>query len=107
MLGESKGPIINVNLKKHPREIQHPITDVKMEFLPKIANAFNLKTFLQKNKKKHHFRCVTGTGFASDFHKCFLQTTKELYHSFLEWWLLLPSRDFTCSKSTIETLKKH
>ena len=51
MLGESKGPIINVNLKKHPREIQHPITDVKMELLPKIANAFNLKTFLQKTKK--------------------------------------------------------
>ena len=51
MLGESKGPIINVNLKKHPREIQHPITDVKMELLPKIANAFNLKTFLQKAKK--------------------------------------------------------
>ena len=51
MLGESKGPIINVNLKKHPREIQHPITDVKMELLPKIANTFNLKTFLQKAKK--------------------------------------------------------
>ena len=52
-----------------------------MELLPKIANAFDLKTFLQKTKKKH-FRCVTGTGFASDYHKCFLQTTKELYQFF-------------------------
>ena len=34
-----------------------------------------------------------------------LRTTKELYHRFLERWLLLPSQDFTCSKSTIETLK--
>ena len=35
----------------------------------------------------------------------FLRITKELYHGFLERLLLLPSRDFNCSKSTIETLK--
>ena len=27
------------------------------------------------------------------------------YITISEWWLLLPSRDFTCSKSTIETIK--
>ena len=77
MLGEEKRSIINVNLKRYLRQIQHSITDFKMELLAKLVNDF----------------------------KCFLRTTKELYHGFLEWWLLLPSRDFTCSKSTIETLK--
>ena len=28
-----------------------------------------------------------------------------LYHDFLERWLLLASRGFICSKSTLETLK--
>ena len=56
----------------------------------------------------HHFRCVTGSEFASDYHKSnvyYKQQMSWLYHDFLEWWLLLASRDFTCSKSTIETLK--
>ena len=37
--------------------------------------------------------------------QCFLQRIKELYHRLLERWLLLFSRDFTCSKSKTETLK--
>ena len=38
MLGEEKRSIINVNLKKYPRQIQHPVTDLKMELLAKIVN---------------------------------------------------------------------
>ena len=40
MLGEEKGSIVNVNLKKYPRWIQHPITDLKIELLAKIVNDF-------------------------------------------------------------------
>ena len=39
MLGEIKGSIINVNLKKYPREIQHPVINLKMEL---IVYAFKL-----------------------------------------------------------------
>ena len=37
--------------------------------------------------------------------KCFLRTAKEPCHGLLEWWLLLPSRYFTCSKPTNRTTK--
>ena len=90
------------NLRKYPRQIQHPL---KCRFLPKLLTTSNCKLFSQK---KHHFRCVTGSEFASDYHKSnvsYEQQKSQLYHSFLEWWLLLPGRDFTCLKSTIETLK--
>ena len=30
------------NLKKYPRQIQHPVTDFKMELLAKIVNDFKL-----------------------------------------------------------------
>ena len=66
MLGEEKRSIINVNLKKYPRQIQHPVTDLKMELLAKIVNDFTLLTVFAK---KHHFRCVTGSEFASGYHK--------------------------------------
>ena len=42
MLGETKKSILNVNLKKYPRQIQQPITDFKMELLIKIVNDFKL-----------------------------------------------------------------
>ena len=42
MLGEEKRSIINLNLKKYPRHIQHPVTDLKMELLVKIVNDFEL-----------------------------------------------------------------
>ena len=42
MLGEEKRFIVNVNLKKYPTQIQHHVTDLKMEFLVKIVNDFKL-----------------------------------------------------------------
>ena len=43
MLGEEKRSMINVNLKKYPRQIQHPVTDLKMELVNnKIVNNFKL-----------------------------------------------------------------
>ena len=35
---EQNRSIINVNLKKYARQIQHHITDLKMELLIKIVN---------------------------------------------------------------------
>ena len=66
MLGEEKRSIVNLNLEKYPRQIQQPITDLKMELLVKIVNDFKLQTIFAK---KHHFRCVTGSEFASDCNK--------------------------------------
>ena len=37
-----KRSIINVNLKKYPRQIQHPVTDLKIELLAKIVNDYKL-----------------------------------------------------------------
>ena len=37
-----KRSIINVNLEKYPRQIQHPVTDLKMELLAKIVNDYKL-----------------------------------------------------------------
>ena len=42
MLGEMKRSILNVNLKKYVRQIQHPVIDLKMELLVKIVNDFKL-----------------------------------------------------------------
>ena len=38
MLGEEKGFIKNVNLKKYARQIQHHVTDLKMELYVRIVN---------------------------------------------------------------------
>ena len=48
MLGEEKRSTINVNLKKYPRQIQHPVTDFKIELLTKIVNDFKPKTIFAK-----------------------------------------------------------
>ena len=37
-----KRSIINVNLKKYARQIQHHVTDLKMELLVKIVNGCKL-----------------------------------------------------------------
>ena len=63
----------------------------------------NGKLFLQKSTVLDVSQVLSSP--LTTINQCFLRTTKELYHRFLEWWLLLPSRDFTWSKSTIETLK--
>ena len=42
MLGEEKRSVINVNLKKCPRQIQHHVTDLKIKLLVKIVNDFEL-----------------------------------------------------------------
>ena len=66
MLGVEKRSIVNLNLKKYPRQIKHPVPDLKMELLVKTGNDFKLYTNFAK---KHHFRCVTGFEFASDYNK--------------------------------------
>ena len=38
MLEEEEKSIININLKKYPKQIQHHVTDLKMELLVKIVN---------------------------------------------------------------------
>ena len=48
MLGEEKRSIINVNLKKYARQIQHHVTDLKMELLVKIVNDCKLLTTFTK-----------------------------------------------------------
>ena len=34
--------ILNANLKKYPKQIQHPVIDLKMKPLVKIVNNFKL-----------------------------------------------------------------
>ena len=56
--------------------------------------------------KKIHFRCLTGSEFASDYNKSiFFTNDKRAISRLLGTVTLLPNRDFTCSTSTIETLK--
>ena len=38
MLEEEERSIININLKKYPKQIQHHVADLKMELLVKIVN---------------------------------------------------------------------
>ena len=42
MLGEEKRSIISVNMRKYPKQIQHPVPDLKMEVLAKIVNELKL-----------------------------------------------------------------
>ena len=65
MLGEIKRSIINANLKKYPRQIQHPAIDLNMELLAQTLNDLTVNYFY----KKIHFRCVTGSEFVSDYNK--------------------------------------
>ena len=50
MLGEEKRSMRKINLKKYPRQIQHHVTDLKMELFVKTVN-------------------TTGSEFASDYNK--------------------------------------
>ena len=51
--------------KKYRRQIQHPITDFKMDLHAKVVN----KVVIYFRKKKHHFGFVTGSEFACVYHK--------------------------------------
>ena len=42
MLGEIKRSTLNVNQKKYPKQIQHAVIDLKLEFLVKIVVYFKL-----------------------------------------------------------------
>ena len=99
MLEEEERSIINVNLKKYPRQILHQVKDLKMELLVKIVTVSrkNCKLFSQKITVLDVSQVLSCEGF--------LRRIKELYHRFLERWLLLPNRDFTCSKLKTEILK--
>ena len=46
-VGRNKRSILNINLKKYPRQIQHPVIDLKMELLVKIVIDFKLQFILQ------------------------------------------------------------
>ena len=46
MSGEIKRSILNVNLTKYSKQIQHPLIDLKMKIFTEIINDFKL--FLQK-----------------------------------------------------------
>ena len=94
MLGAEKRSIINVNLEKYPRQSQYPVIDLKTELLPKLLTTLNGKLFSQKSTILDVSQVLSAP--LTTTNKCFLRTAKELYHGFLEWWLLLPSRDFTC-----------
>ena len=48
MLGEEKRSIINVNLKKYPWQIWHPVTGLKMELLAKIVNDFETVNYFRE-----------------------------------------------------------
>ena len=48
MLREIKRFILNLNEKKYPRQIQHPIKDLKTEVLVKIVVNFKLQTSFVK-----------------------------------------------------------
>ena len=61
MLGEIKKSILDVHLKKHPRQIQLPVKYVKMDFFVKIVIEFKLQTSFPI-----YFRCVSGSEFASN-----------------------------------------
>ena len=103
MLVEEKRSVINVNLKKYARQIQHHVTDLKMELLVKIVSDCKLQTIFAK---KRHFICVAGFEFASYYNKSmFLANNKRLISPLFGTVALTTYRDFTSSKSTIETLK--
>ena len=48
MLEETKRSILIVNLKKYPKQIRHPVIELKMELLIKIVNDFKLETIFTK-----------------------------------------------------------
>ena len=97
MLGDIKRPILNVNLEKYPRLIQHAvIVDIKMELLVKIVDDFKLEIIFAERSILDVSQVLSSP---------LLTINQMLYHVFLEKWLLQSSRDFTCSKSTIETIK--
>ena len=89
--------------KKYSSQIQHPVTDLKMESFAKIVNGFKLKLFSQKSTILDVTQVLNLP--LTTINKCFWQATKKHYHGVLQWWPLLPSRDFACSNSAIETLK--
>ena len=82
MFGKIKKSILNVNLKKYARQIQHPVTDLKIELLVKIINDFKLSTIFAKSSISDMSQDLSLP--LTTIIKRFLRTTKELYHDFLE-----------------------
>ena len=78
MLGEIKRSILNVNLKKYPRQTQHHAKDLKMGLLVKVVNDFNLQAIFSKQS------ILDVSQVLSSPLTRFLRTTKDLYHGFLE-----------------------
>ena len=74
-----------------------------MEPLVKIDSDFKLQTIFAKSSISDVSQVLSSP--LTVINQIFLTDKNQLYHGFLEQLLLLPSRDFTCSKLTIETLK--
>ena len=75
-----KRAILNVNLKKYPRHIQHSTIDLKLELPLKIVNNFKLLTIFVE-------RSILGVSQVlssplTTINQASLRTTKELYHGF-------------------------
>ena len=108
MLGEITRSILNVNLKKDPRQIQHPTKDFKIELLVKIVIDFKLQTIFAKKSILDVSKVLSSPLITILFwlhgNACY-QKKKSYVTFFLKLWLLLHSRDFTCSKLTVEALK--
>ena len=99
MLGEMKRSILNVNLKKYPRQVQHFALTLKWSFLLKL-----LTTLIYFSKKDPYVSQVLSSPLTTINQKLFTNN-KRAISRFFGTVTLLPSRDFTCSKVTTETLK--
>ena len=69
------------DLYNKPRILQHPVIDLNMELLVKIVNDFKQQTVFVLDVSQ--VLSLPLTKFFNVF-LCFLRTTKELYHGFLE-----------------------
>ena len=96
MLGERKRSILNLNLKKTPRQIQHHVIDRKTELLAKII--FAKRSILGVSQVLSSRLTATNQTFYTN--------CKTAISHFLGT-MTLTTQDFTCLKSKIETLKKN
>ena len=99
MLGEMKRSILNVNLKKYPRQVQHFALTLKWSFLLKLLTAL-----IYFSKKDPYVSQVLSSPLTTINQKLFTNN-KRAISRFFGTVTLLPSRDFTCSMVTTGTLK--
>ena len=59
-------------------------------FLSKLLTTVNCKLFSQNSTILDVTQVLSSP--LTTINQCFLQTTKDLFHCFLDWWLLLPTK---------------